>query len=318
MEVALARSGRLEIMRTLCMALAAALLALPPCASVHGQDAPTFSASSDLVVLHVTVRDRKGGYVSGLSQDAFNVIEDGRAQTVSLFTDADTPATIGILIDSSGSMYQHRPLTIAGATAFADTSHPEDEIFALAFNETVTPVLPVTAPFTNDGATLRTALDRNVNSRGRTALYDAIASGVDYLARGTRERKVLVLLSDGGDNASRTTKDDAVLKAQASNAVIYTIGLIEPDSRDANPNLLKALSFASGGDFYRPRGSGGIADALGKVARDIRHSYTIGYTSTNTARDGAFRAVRVVVDAPPGRPLVVRSRTGYRAGTATR
>jgi VWFA-related protein len=305
-------------MRIFCLALAAATLPWVPRAHVHGQETPTFSANSELVALHVTVRDKKGAYVTGLTQDAFNVIEDGQAQTVRLFTDTDTPATIGLLIDSSGSMYQYRQVTIAGATNFATTSHPEDEIFAIAFNEYVMPVLPRSAPFTNDGSTLRDALERNVSSRGRTALYDAIAGGVDYLSRGTRERKVLVLLSDGGDNASRTTKDDAVQKAQASNAVIYTIALIEPDSRDANPDLLKELSLASGGEAYRPRNSGGIADVLGRVARDIRHTYTIGYAPTNTARDGAFRRVRVVVTAPPGRPLVVRSRTGYRAGTSPR
>jgi VWFA-related protein len=305
-------------MRTLCLGLAAAIISLPPRAIVHGQDRPTFSASSELVVLHVTVRDKRGAYVTDLKQDAFNVIEDGRAQTVSLFTDTDTPATIGLLIDSSGSMYQHRPLTIAGATAFASASHPQDEIFAIAFNEHVTPVLPTVAPFTSDSSILRVALERNVSSRGRTALYDAISGGVDYLSRGARERKVLVLLSDGGDNASRSTKEEAVHKAQTSNAVIYTIGLIEPGSRDANPQLLKELSQASGGESYRPKDSDDIADVLGKIARDIRHTYTIGYTPTNTARDGGYRTVRVVVTAPPGRPLVVRSRTGYRAGTATR
>jgi VWFA-related protein len=110
-------------MRTCCLALAAAALTLPPRATLHGQQSPTFSANAELVVLHVTVRDRKGAYVTGLRQEAFNVIEDGQAQTVRLFTDTDTPATIGLLIDSSGSMYQYRPITIAGATAFADASH---------------------------------------------------------------------------------------------------------------------------------------------------------------------------------------------------
>jgi len=306
-------------MRTVCLVVAAAaMLCLPARTTIHGQETPTFSANSDLVVLHVIVRDKRGAYVGGLTQDAFNVIEDGRAQAVSLFTATDTPATIGLLIDSSGSMYQHRPITIAGATAFAESSHPHDEIFAIAFNEYVTPVLPAATPFTSDGPILRAALERHVNSRGRTALYDAISGGVDYLSRGTRERKVLVLLSDGGDNASRTTKQDAVRKAQSSNAVIYTIALIESDSTDANPQLLKDLALASGGESYRPKSSGAIADVLGKIVQDIRHTYTIGYASTNTARDGSFRSVRVVVTAPPGRPLVVRSRTGYRAGTSTR
>ena len=125
-----------------------------------------------------------------------------------------------------------------------------------------------------------------------------------------------MLLSDGGDNASRTTKEEALHNAQASNAVIYTIGLIEPGSRDANPKLLKELSQESGGEAFRPEDAEGISKALGQIARDMRHTYTIGYTSTNPARDGAFRSVRVIVTAPPGRPLVVRSRTGYRAGTS--
>jgi VWFA-related protein len=266
------------------------------------------------VVLHVTVRDRKGAYVSGLNQEAFNVIEDGRAQTVRLFTDTDTPATIGLLIDSSGSMFQHRELTIAGVAAFADASNDQDEIFALAFNERVSAVLPPGAPFTRDSRVLRGALQHGITSRGRTALYDAISDGVDYLARGSQDRKVLVVLSDGGDNASRTKMNEAVQKAQASNAVIYTIALIDEGSRDANPRLLKELSLASGGESFRPRNSEGIVKALNHIAGDIRHTYTIGYTSTNTARDGSFRGVRVVVTAPPGRPLVVRSRTGYRAG----
>ena len=164
---------------------------------------------------------------------------------------------------------------------------------------------------------LRAALERSVTARGRTALYDAISTGVDYLSRGTRERKVLVVLSDGGDNASRATQEEAVRKAQASNAVIYTIALVDPGARDANPALLKELAQASGGESFRPDTDAPqeIAEALGQIARDIRQTYTIGYTSTNTARDGAFRRVRVVVTAPPGRPLVVRSRAGYLAGT---
>src|SRR4026208_108894 len=217
-------------MRTLYLALAAAIPPRPPHAPLHGQETPTFSANSEIVVLHVTVRDKKGAYVGGLTQDAFNVIEDGQAQTVSLFSDTDTPVTIGLLIDSSGSMYQHRALTISGATAFAKASHPQDEIFAIAFNEYVTPVLPASSPFTSDGTIMRVALERNVNSRGRTALYDAIAGGVEYLSRGTRERKVLVLLSDGGDNASRTTKEEAVHKSQGTNGDIYNGALIEPGS----------------------------------------------------------------------------------------
>jgi VWFA-related protein len=281
------------------------------------QATPVFSTHSELVVLHVTVTDRKGAYVGDLPREAFGVIEDGQAQTVSLFADADTPVTVGLLIDSSGSMYQNRPLVIAGAASFAKVSHPGDEIFSLAFNEDVRSALPPSAPFTSDSDVLRAALERSIAARGRTALYDAITAGLDYLARGSRERKALVVLSDGGDNASRATREDAVRKALASNAVIYTIALVEPGARDANPKLLKELATESGGEFFRPDDSREIAAALDQVARNLRHTYTVGYTPTNTARDGAFRRVRVVVTAPPGRRLVVRNRSGYLAGTSS-
>jgi Ca-activated chloride channel family protein len=295
--------------------VAAALLLLSAGVNVQGQEPPVFSADSELVVLHVTVKDRRGAYVSGLPQEAFSVVEDGRAQTVRFFTDTDTPVTVGLIIDSSASMHPNRSAVIASATSFAEASHARDEIFALAFNEDVHPVLSPTAPFTSDSAVLRSALERRVIARGRTALYDAISAGVDYLSRGTRERKVLVVLSDGGDNASRVTQEEAVRKAQASNAVIYTVALVDPGTRDANPALLKELAQASGGDSFRPEDALEISEALGLIARNIRQTYTVGYAPTNTARDGAFRRVRVVVAAPPGRPLVVRSRAGYVAGS---
>jgi Ca-activated chloride channel homolog len=300
--------------RLICLVAAAPLL-LPTGVNVQGQEPPVFSADSELVVLHVTVKDRRGAYVAGLPQEAFSVVEDGRAQTVRFFTDTDTPVTVGLIIDSSASMHPNRRMVIDGATSFAEASNPRDEIFALAFNEDVYPVLSPTAPFTSDSAVLRAALERNVNARGRTALYDAISTGLDYLSRGTRERKVLVVLSDGGDNASQVTQEEAVRKAQASNAVIYTIALVAPAARDANPALLKELAQASGGESFRPDAPLEISEALGQIARNIRHTYTVGYAPTNTARDGAFRRVRVVVTAPPGRPLVVRSRAGYVAGS---
>jgi Mg-chelatase subunit ChlD len=157
-----------------------------------------------------------------------------------------------LLVDSSASMHSSRHLIITGAAAFAAASHPQDEVFALAFNEDVTAALPASAPFTSDSVVLEAALERSVSARGRTALYDAISLGVDYLSRGSRERQVLVVLSDGGDNASRATRTAAVRKAQASNAVIFTIALIDPLSRDANPALLEELAQASGASRFAP------------------------------------------------------------------
>ncbi len=301
-------------MRTFCYALATAILTLLPRAHVEGQQGPTFSAHSELVVLHVTVRDKKGAYVTGLTKDAFNVIEDGQAQTVTLFTDTDTPATIGLLIDSSGSMWQHRPVTIASATAFAQARHPQDEIFAIAFNEYVTPVLPTASPFTSDGGVLRVALERNVASRGRTALYDAIAGGVEYLSRGTRERKVLVLLSDGGDNASRITFDELLEKVQASNVVIYTIALIDPIALGHNAGALRHLAKVTGGLAFEPKTKAVIGNAFHTIAADIRSRYTLAYEPDDTS-SGRVKRVRVVVATPDHKHVKVRTRTGYVAGS---
>ena len=295
---------------------AAAILPLQP-AALRGQETPVFTAQSELVVLHVTVRDRRGAYVDDLAQEAFAVVEDSQAQSVKFFSDTDTPVTVGLLVDGSASMYGNRALAVSGATGFAEASGKDDELFALAFNETVTSALPAGAPFTRDSSVLRESLERSIIARGRTALYDAISAGVDYLARGSRERKALVVLSDGGDNASRTSRDRAVRKALESNAVVYTIALIEPGMRGANPKLLEELSQSTGGRSFRPSRPQDLPEILRDIALEIRHTYTIGYTSTNSARDGAFRKVRVVVTAPPGRPLVVRSRTGYVAGRAT-
>ena len=296
-----------------------ALVALPSCCGCQPESrrrpaGADVLGDSELVVLHVTVRDRKGAYVGGLTRTR-STSSRMAARKPSVSSPIPTRPRPSVCSSTAvAACTSIGTLTIAGAAAFAEASHPQDEIFALAFNEHVSAVLPAGAPFTSDSRVLRGALEHGISSRGRTALYDAIASGVDYLSRGVSERKVLVVLSDGGDNASRTSRDEAVHKAQASNAVIYTIALIEPGSRDANPVLLKELSRESGGESFRPKDSEGIGKALSQIAGDIRHTYTIGYTSTNTARDGAFRSVRVVVTAPPGRPLVVRSRTGLSRG----
>jgi Ca-activated chloride channel family protein len=290
------------------------LLILLVLSDAHGQDRPLFSSQSDLVVVHATVKDRSGAYVTGLTRDAFAILEDGRPQTPQLFTSEDAPVTVGLLIDSSGSMQPIRERVISAAAAFAEASHPRDELFALGFNDRVNSALPPAAPFTGDAAVLREALTNTIRAQGRTALFDAIAAGLEYLSRSRHERRVLIVVSDGGDNASHTTFDEVVTRTQASNAVIYTVALIDPFETDADPGLLKRIAQATGGEAFAPREVEGIAKALQQIARNIRHSYTLGYTSTNTARDGAFRKIRVIVQPPDRRRLVVRTRSGYLAG----
>src|SRR5437016_378610 len=192
--------------------LIGAMLILLPLSETMGQDQPLFSAESDLVVVHATIKDRGGTYVTGLTRDAFAILEDGRLQNAQLFTSEDAPVTVGLLIDSSGSMQPIRKRVIAAAAAFAEASHPSDELFALAFNDNVRPALPPAAPFTSDVAALQDALTNTIRMYGRTALFDAIAAGLDYLGHGRHERRVLVIVSDGGDNASHTTFDEVVTR----------------------------------------------------------------------------------------------------------
>jgi Ca-activated chloride channel homolog len=294
--------------------LIGALLILLPVSEAAGQDRPVFTTASDLVVVHATIKDRGGAYVTGLTRDAFAILEDGRPQHAQLFTSEDAPVTVGLLIDSSGSMQPIRERVIAAAAAFAEASHPSDELFALGFNDSVTPALPQTAPFTNDVTVLQNALTETIHAYGRTALFDAITAGLDYLDRGGHERRVLVIVSDGGDNASRTTFEEVVTKTQASNAVIYTVALVDPVDRDANPGLLRRIAQANGGEAFAPRNADDITEVLQHIAQDIRHTYTFGYVSTNNVRDGAFRQIRLIVESPDRRRLVVRTRSGYRAG----
>ena len=273
-----------------------------------------FSSGAELVVTHVTVKDRRGAYATALPREVFRILEDGVPQRIDLFTGEESPVTVGLLVDSSGSMREGRTRVIAAAAAFAEASNREDEIFALAFNERVRAALPPSMPFTSDASVFRVALAGAMGAQGRTAMYDAVSNGLSYIAKGHHPRRVLVVVGDGGDNASTTTFEQVLKGAQASNAAIYTVGIIDPLEPEANPRLLERLARATGGEAFFPRHVDDVGDVLRKIADDIRHSYTLGYVSSNSARDGRFRRIRVVVTDPAGRSLRVRTRDGYRAG----
>lgn len=275
--------------------------------------AQEFRSESELVVLHVMVTDRSGSYVSGLPADAFHVFDDTRPQAPKFFLNEDAPVTVGLIIDSSGSMAPVRDRVIAAAAEFVASSNPDDEIFALVFNDDIEPVL-AGVPFTSNPERLRTALSSVFQPAGRTALYDAIASGLTYVANGTRDRRVLVVLSDGGDNASRATLKDVMTQVQTSNTVIYSVALDDPLDADASPRRLKQLAEASGGESLTPKNVAEVRTAFQKIARDVRHSYTIGYEPMNPARGTGFHKVHVDVKVPDGRRLDVHSRSGYLTG----
>jgi VWFA-related protein len=283
--------------------------------AVNGRQEPqgAFSARAEVVVLHVMVTERAGRNVAGLTADRFTVLEDGRRQEIRFFASQDAPVTIGLIVDSSGSMRTLREPVLAAVDAFVATGNPHDQLFALAYDERVRPALPVDAPFTRNAVTMRSALAAAISARGRTALYDAVAAGLDYASRGTYPRKVLVVVGDGGDNASTTTFAEVLRQTQISNTQIDTVGLSDPLDRDANPNRLRQLAEASGGTAFEPKDTSRVVDVLRQIARDIRNTYTIGYVPALTTRDGRFRRVRVEARGPDGRKLSVRTRAGYAA-----
>lgn len=273
------------------------------------RSAPTFSSRSDLVVLHVSVVDGRAGFVGGLPREAFVVREDGRAREIAFFENEDTPVSVGLVVDNSASMQRRRDAVIAAGMAFAQSSHPADEIFTLNFNEHVWPGLPDGHAFTTDHDELRVALSR-AGARGQTALFDAIDRALEHLDGGTQQRKVLIVVSDGGDNASRRTFDDVLDRALRRDVVIYTIGLDDPVAGEARPKVLRELAAVTGGEAFFPHKNEEITTALERIARDIRSSYTLGYVPDGD-RTAGRRRIQVDVHAPDRRGLHARARSLY-------
>jgi Ca-activated chloride channel homolog len=276
----------------------------------------TISLEVDQVVLDVTVQDHDGGFVSGLEKSNFQVYEDGRPQAIEFFHHGDVPVTVGLVIDNSGSMRSKRSQVVIAALAFVQGSYPQDETFVVNFNEKASFGLHSGGEFTNSISQLRNALIQTACA-GQTALYDALSVGLQHLKNGHHEKKVLLVISDGGDNASRHKFQDVLTMAQQSNATIYTIGLYDPENKDQNPKVLKRLAKISGGECFLPSSVSDITNICERIAKDIRNQYTIAYTPSNTARDGRYRTIKVAVKAPHHDKLIVRTREGYFAPSAT-
>jgi VWFA-related protein len=265
-----------------------------------------------MVVLHATVRNRQGILVSGLCKDDFQVYEDGVLQQIKYFSHEDIPVTVGLVVDHSGSMGPKRSEVIAAALAFARSSNPEDQMFVVSFNEHVSFGLPADTPFTDKVAQLEVALSR-IAANGMTALYDAVAAALEHLKKGNRDKKVLIVISDGGDNASKHKLAQIMAMAGQPEAIIYTIGLFDEDDPDRNPHALKQLAKATGGEAFLPGSVRDVVPICERIARDIRNQYTTVYVPTNRKQDGAYRVIQVKA-GPPGRGgLLVRTRAGYYA-----
>ncbi|HVA96011.1 MAG TPA: VWA domain-containing protein [Candidatus Dormibacteraeota bacterium] len=274
-----------------------------------------------LVVLHVSVLNDRSAFVPGLKEEDFHVYEDKVEQKLSVFKQEDVPVSFGLVVDNSGSMRDKRPQVNAAALTFVKTSNPQDEGFVVNFNDDY--YLDTEHDFTSDINEMKAALER-IDARGSTALYDAVIGSLDHLKKGKRDKKVILVVTDGEDNASRHTLENAVEQAQRSNAVIYAVGLFSDDDMKHDHRAMKKarralseLAEATGGIAFFPENVGDTQAICTQIAHDIRNQYTLAYYPTNTAHDGTFRQVHVEVTPPRGTgKLSVRTRTGYYAPRA--
>jgi Ca-activated chloride channel homolog len=304
------------IHRTLPLTALAALFPLVLIAHAPHGDAPQespvplFTAASDLVVLHVNVVDRRSRVVAGLPETAFEVYEDGVLQAIQFFQPREAPIAAGLVIDNSSSMLTRQRMVRAGVAAFADLSRPNDEFFTIVFNEHVRHGLPAGLAFTRSRDVLLASLGRAAG--GRTAMHDAVIEGLTHLETASNQKRVLLVLTDGDDNASMHTEPTMLQRAGQSSALIYTIWTGDLAADPGNPSLLRKLAQGNGGSAYRPSNEQEIVNAFSTVAETMRRGYTIGYAPTNTAADGTYRRITVRVRAEDSR-VRVHVRDGYTA-----
>jgi Ca-activated chloride channel family protein len=268
------------------------------------------SATAELVLLDVSVKDAKGQPIGNLNKDSFRVYEDGKLQTITQFASDDVPVTVGLVIDTSGSMRPKYREVVTAAMAFIQASNPKDEVFVVNFGDRVSSGLPSDVPFTADPVKLRTALSFGVPA-GRTALNDAILFSLHHLDMGKCEKKALMLVSDGGDNSSVHGPEELMRMVRESRATIYSIGIFDADDPDRNPALLRRLAEVSGGETFLPGQLSEVTDICRQIASDIRTRYSVGYVPVRSGEQSSSRKIRVTASTPAGHKLVVHTRASY-------
>jgi Ca-activated chloride channel family protein len=272
-----------------------------------------FHSDTRVVVCPTTVVDKTGHLVTDLPKSAFAVYENKVAQKFTMKRE-DVPVSLGLIIDNSGSMRDKRKKVETAALDLVLASNKDDEEFVVNFNDTPYLDLPHEKEFTNDIEELKEALAR-IDARGGTAMRDALNVSIVHLKeKGHRDKKVLVVVTDGVDNSSIINLEALVKEAQQSGVLIYAVGLLsEEDHRDATraKRELLSLTEATGGDAFFPKDLTEVDQIAQEVARDIRNQYTITYSPSNEALDGTFREIKITVNAP-GHPSV-RTRSGYYA-----
>jgi len=271
-----------------------------------------FSVHVETVAVPVTVTDRQGHHVSGLTRSDFHVLEDGRPRAITVFDHGDIPATLGVVVDRSQSMRPKRAALDGALEEILATMRPADRLFGVVFNESAALVPLGGGAFTSDPKRLLMAVTA-VPAEGRTALYDGVAMALEHLERARSAKSAIVVISDGGDNISRDTYSDVLALARQSQAVIYAIGLLgtPPATEEENAGLLRRLCKDTGGVAYFPRTLHETTAAAREIASDIREQYILGFSPGPRTEGGAYRKIEVTVSAPGERRLRVRARAGY-------
>jgi Ca-activated chloride channel family protein len=278
-----------------------------------GKDDFVVSSDVEVVLLDVSVKDSRGGFASGLQKDNFKVFEDGKEQSLSIFGAQDTPVTVGLVVDHSGSVRSKRPEVITAALTFAGKSNPQDEVFLVNFNDRAWLGLPDGVKFTDNINLLRTSLIQ-APMQGRTSIYDGLKKALEHVQMGRRDKKTLVVISDGGDNASKATENEVIQLAEESLVTVYTVGIFGPHEKESNRGFLKRLASITGGESFMPDEISELVGICEKIAQDIRNRYTIGYVPANRTLDGKVRQLKVLASASDRGKLNVRTRTHYVAG----
>jgi Ca-activated chloride channel homolog len=269
-----------------------------------------FHAEAREVVLHATVIDEKNRLVTSLTKPDFSIFENDQPQTIQLFKREDFPVAMGIIIDNSGSMREKRDEVNKAALNLVRSSNKDDQIFVVNFSDE--PILD--QEFTSDIKKLQAALE-HVEARGGTALYDAIVAASDYLVKSPLQRKVLFLVTDGEDDASQQSLEEAVHRVQQENGpVIYAIGLLGEEKTRKAKRALETFSLRTGGIAFFPPTLNEVDEISSSVAHDIRNQYTISYNPTTPKSVGGYRTIRVDAHARPYKKLTVRTRSGYYPG----
>jgi Ca-activated chloride channel homolog len=292
----------------------------PPRADTQSPNESTYGlrVESTLVVIPVTVTDSSNRFVLGLEKDNFTLKEDGVEQKITQFAGEDAPLSVGLLVDTSGSMGAKLDTSRAAVAEFLKTMNKQDEAFLIEFSDRA----ELVKEFSTDTAAIQSKLV-NIESKGLTALLDSISNGLDEMKKAKNARKALIIISDGGDNNSRYTPDQIKQLVREADVQVYSMGVFEPfpllglsAAELSGPKLLSALSSQTGGRAFAASADRDLPSIAARIGIELRNQYVLAYAPSNHAKDGKYRRVEVQLKAPPGLPaLKTRWRLGYYAPT---